>query len=253
MPLLRRALIALCVLVGSPQLALSQQQPSSVATHVWPYPADGAGAPWSSDASLTPCDLSPSVDPGRARMTAAECPTDCADRAPYRCAAGGQEIAWWKACDGLNDCPDPSGRVPVGSRCRIALDASTTTQQLLCADDELSCDSTLDRAMDGLVAGLHYNRSTGELFTRPITASVALGSRVRIRLLDTLTAGGTGWNYFRMAIEGASPGRAQNRSIYRFCFCVSNVRGWCVRYVRAPRWRGQLRHLLQRRRPGLAH
>lgn len=175
-------------------MALGQDLPHR--TFVWPYPSAG---PWANDPSADPCQLIASEDIGRARMTSSECPSNCGDRRPYRCAGTDVEIPWWKACDGLNDCP--GSRTLVGTRCEIAMNMSTNEQPMPCADDELACDSTLDRALDGRVAGIRYNRTSGWLSKHTLTASVHLGSVVRIPVLDRLDHG-TGWNFFRMAIEG---------------------------------------------------
>lgn len=175
-------------------LAHSQNQPQG--TVVWPYPSAGL---WSNDPTADPCSLTASEDSGRARMTVAECPSDCGDRSPYRCAGTDVLVPWWKVCDGLNDCP--GSQTLVGTRCEIAMDGDTQSQQLRCADDELACDSMLDRAMDGMVAGLRYNSTSGRLSKQSLLATVPLGTVARIPVVDRLDHG-TGWNYFRMAIEG---------------------------------------------------
>lgn len=195
-------------------LGLGQDSPQR--TFVWPYPA--SSGPWATDPTADPCSLRASEDSGRARLSAMECPSDCGDRTPYRCLATQVQIPWWKVCDGINDCP--SSQIPVGTRCGISMNASMDEQQVLCADDELACDSMLDRILDGRIGGVRYDRTSGQLSRYSLDASIPLGSAGRIPVLDRLDHG-TGWNFFRMAVEGRYGGAVSCDTVRDTSQCIS--------------------------------
>eukprot|EP01052_Picozoa_sp_SAG31_P037309 SAG31_NODE_4799_length_2952_cov_2.405889_1_plen_337_part_00 len=160
---------------------------------LWPYPA-GAWGPY----SAPPCTTQSAADLHH------RCGNSCTEREPFHCEQNDQVIPWWKQCDGVNDC-QPSSNDPqhaiAGSRCALHMNASQPVVDAWCSADERGCDGILGRILDGKLAGIDYDWTSGVLQrTRVQAGQVARGTRLNLALFDTLE-NRVAWNYFRTSLE----------------------------------------------------